>query len=44
MSEKECNSCKNKGFSNVQIFTMCLGVYILISSIYGTVKLIELLF
>jgi len=44
MSEKECNSCKNKGYSKMQIFTLCVGVYILISSIYGTVKLFELLF
>lgn len=44
MSEQECNSCKNKGFSKMQIFTMCIGVYILISAIYGTVKLVELLF
>lgn len=44
MSNQECNECKNKGLSNMQIFSVVLGVYILFSAIYGTVKLLELLF
>ena len=44
MSNQECNECKNKGYSKMQIFTMVVGVYILFSAIYGTVKLLELLF
>lgn len=44
MSNQECNECKNKGLSNMQKFSIVLGIYILISAIYGTVKFIELLF
>lgn len=42
MSEKNCKKC-NK-YTNTQKLTMGIGVYILISSIYGTIKLIELIF
>ena len=37
-----CRTCK-KGMSNPQKWILLLSIYILGSSIYGTVKLIELI-
>ena len=39
---KECKQCK-KGLSTTQKSLVVLSFYILISSIYGTIKLIQLL-
>lgn len=41
-STKECNSCK-KGISNTQKGMLVLSFYLLGSSIYGTVKLVQLI-
>jgi hypothetical protein len=41
MVEKECKSCKQKGPGNFQIGTIILGLYILLSSGYGTVQIIK---
>lgn len=38
---EECQTCK-KGYSNVQKGMLLLSIYILISSIYGTVQLFKL--
>jgi hypothetical protein len=38
--EPECTTCKNP-FNGIQKGILVLSVYILISSIYGTVKLVE---
>lgn len=38
--EPECNTCKNP-FNGVQKGIMILSVYMLLSSIYGTIKFIE---
>lgn len=40
---KECQSCKNKGLNSGQWFMVGISSYILISSIYGTIKLVKLL-
>lgn len=40
MEEKECKSCKQKGPSKTQIGGIILGLYLLASSIYGTVVLV----
>jgi hypothetical protein len=40
--EPECTTCKNP-FNGVQKGIMVLSVYMLISSIYGTVKIVELI-
>jgi hypothetical protein len=37
---KKCNTCK-KGLSNTQKSTVFIGVYIIATSIYGTVSLIN---
>ncbi len=44
MSQSNCNSCKSKGLSKSQTIMALLGTYILISSIYGTIKLFEVIF
>jgi len=38
----ECKKCNQKPTSNIQYFTIAAGTYILGSSIYGTIKLVEL--
>lgn len=38
--EAECTTCKNP-FNGVQKGILVLSVYILISSIYGTIKIVE---
>jgi hypothetical protein len=38
----ECKTCKQKGPGPVQIGSIVLGFYILSTSIYGTIKLVEL--
>jgi len=41
-STKECSSCK-KGVNKIQKGMLVLSLYILGSSVYGTIKLIELI-
>jgi|LakMenE18May11ns_1017448.scaffolds.fasta_scaffold9911336_1 hypothetical protein len=38
--EKGCSKCK-KGFSNRQWYLVGLSLYILVASIYGTIKIVE---
>jgi hypothetical protein len=40
----ECKKCNQKPTSNTQYYTIAVGVYLLGSSIYGTIKIFELLF
>ncbi len=40
----ECKKCNQKPASKTQYYTIGVGVYLLGSSIYGTIKLFELLF
>jgi hypothetical protein len=37
----ECQKCNQKPTSKLQYATIALGFYLLVSSIYGTVKLFE---
>jgi hypothetical protein len=37
----ECKTCKQRGPSKSQIGAIILGFYVLFSSIYGTVKIID---
>ena len=39
----ECKKCNKKPVSKTQYFTIAAGFYLLGSSIYGTVKIVELL-
>jgi hypothetical protein len=39
----ECKKCNQKPTSKTQYYTIGVGVYLLGSSIYGTVKIFELL-
>jgi hypothetical protein len=41
MSEKECQSCKQKEISKGQIGTIILGFYVLFSASYGTVQIVK---
>jgi hypothetical protein len=41
MSESTCKSCKQKGPGPIQIGSIVLGTYVLATSIYGTVKLVQ---
>jgi hypothetical protein len=41
MSETGCKKCKQKGPSNFQIGSIILGVYILTTSIYGTIEFVK---
>jgi hypothetical protein len=34
-----CKTCKQKGPSPIQIGSIILGLYIIITSVYGTIKL-----
>jgi hypothetical protein len=36
--KKECKTCKQSGLTNFQKGSVILGLYILISAIYGTVE------
>lgn len=40
-SPKECKRCRQKGVSRKQIGLIVLGFYILFSSVYGTVVLLN---
>jgi hypothetical protein len=40
--EQGCQTCKQKGPGPVQIGSIVLGFYILSTSIYGTIKLVEI--
>lgn len=40
----ECKKCNQKPTSKSQYYTIGLGVYLLATSIYGTVKIFELVF
>jgi hypothetical protein len=40
----ECKKCNQKPTSKTQYFTIGVGIYLLTSSIYGTIKIFELLF
>lgn len=42
--EKDCNTCKNKGLKKEHWFMVILAVYILFSSIYGTIQIFKNLF
>ena len=39
--QKECKSCKQKTLTNSQWGIAILGIYLIFSSIYGTVKLFK---
>jgi hypothetical protein len=39
----ECKKCNQKPTSKTQYYTIGLGVYLLGSSVYGTIKIFELL-
>ena len=39
--EKECKTCKQKGFTKGQWIMLSASFYILFSSIYGTIKIIK---
>jgi hypothetical protein len=39
--KKECKTCKQSGLTNFQKGSVILGLYILISAIYGTVEFIK---
>jgi hypothetical protein len=39
----ECQKCKQKPVSTTQYATIALGLYMLGTSIYGTIKLFELI-
>lgn len=39
----QCKKCNQKPTSNKQYLTIFIGVYLLGTSIYGTIKLFELL-
>jgi len=39
----ECKKCNQKPTSNTQYFTIIVGVYLLVSSVYGTIKLAEII-
>ena len=39
--KKECKTCKQSGLNNFQKGSVILGLYILISAIYGTVEFIK---
>jgi hypothetical protein len=41
MAESTCKTCKQKGPGPVQIGSIVLGTYILATSIYGTVKIVQ---
>jgi hypothetical protein len=41
MAEKECSQCK-QNLNGVQKGMLVLSIYILIASVYGTIKLYEL--
>ncbi len=41
MAEKECSQCK-ENLNGMQKGMLVLSVYILIASVYGTIKLFEL--
>jgi hypothetical protein len=40
----ECKKCNQKPTSNTQYFTIIVGVYLLASSVYGTIKIFESIF
>ena len=39
----ECKKCNQKPTSKIQYYTIVAGVYLLLSSIYGTIKIFEVL-
>lgn len=39
--QKDCKKCKQKGPGVIQIGTIILGFYIIISSVYGTMTFIK---
>jgi hypothetical protein len=41
MAEKECSQCK-ENLNSIQTGMLILSIYVLVASIYGTIKLFEL--
>jgi hypothetical protein len=41
MSDKNCESCKQKKVSNNQLLLIVLGFYVIFSSIYGTISIFK---
>ena len=39
--KKDCKKCKQKGPGVIQIGTIILGFYLIISSVYGTIIFVE---
>ena len=39
----ECKKCNQKPTSKIQYYTIVAGIYLLGSSIYGTIKIFEVL-
>lgn len=44
MSEKSCKKCAENKIQKINISIWIMSVYILATSVYGTVKLIQILF
>jgi hypothetical protein len=42
MSDKECTSCNQNKLSNIHKGMLIVSIYVVVSSIYGTVKLYSL--
>lgn len=42
--EKKCNECQNKGMTNNNWVMVLVSIYILISSIYGTIEIMKKIF
>jgi len=41
MEKKQCNSCKKTNLSKKERWMIILGVYIFITSVYGTIQIIK---
>ena len=41
MSEKECQTCKQKGPGKFQVGTIIFGFYMLFATCYGTIQIVK---
>lgn len=41
MEKKKCNSCKKTGLSKKEKWMVAIGIYIFITSLYGTIQIIK---
>jgi hypothetical protein len=44
MEKKNCKSCKKTTLNKKEIWVIILGIYILVTSIYGTIQIFKHLF